>query len=114
MPNKIKILVTLGPSSMSDPIVRQCADQGVYVFRINLSHTPLEAVAPTIETIRRWTDVPICLDSEGAQLRNQNMISESVAFNEGDEVTIHLEPVIGDSQNISFAPPRHRQAICHW
>lgn len=99
MPNNIKILVTLGPSSMSEPIVRQCADQG-----INLSHTPLEAVAPTIETIRRWTDVPICLDSEGAQLRNQKMISESVVFGEGDEVTIHLDPVIGDARNISFAP----------
>ena len=65
-----KILVTLGPSSMSEDVITGCADLGVYVFRINLSHTPLDAVAPTIEKIRGWTDVPICLDSEGAQLRN--------------------------------------------
>ena len=38
---------------MSEPIVRQCADLGVYVFRINLSHTPLESVAPAIEAIRQ-------------------------------------------------------------
>ena len=99
-----KILVTLGPSSMSEDIITGCADLGVYLFRINLSHTPLEAVAPTIEKIRCWTDIPICLDSEGAQLRNQEMTSETVAFKEGDEVRIHFEPVVGDANNISFSP----------
>ncbi len=99
-----KILVTLGPASMSESVVRQCADHGVYVFRINLSHTPIEDVAPAIEKIRSWTDVPICLDSEGAQLRNQNMVSEEVAFSEDAEVKIHFEPIVGDSNNISFAP----------
>ena len=99
-----KILVTLGPSSMFEDIITGCADLGVYVFRINLSHTPLDDVAPTIEKIRGWTDVPICLDSEGAQLRNQKMTSEPVFFKEGDEVRIHLEPVVGDANNISFSP----------
>jgi len=99
-----KILVTLGPSSMFEEVVKRCAQQGIYVFRINLSHTAIEDVAPSIEKIRSWTDVPICLDSEGAQLRNQKMISENVEFIEGDEVTIHFEPVVGDSRNISFSP----------
>lgn len=99
-----KILVTLGPSSMSKDIVGRCTDQGVYVFRINLSHTPLEAVAPAIEKIRGWTDVPICLDSEGAQMRNQNMDTETVAFGDGDMVKIHFDSVVGDSGNISFTP----------
>ncbi|MBT3361755.1 MAG: hypothetical protein HN403_19195 [Rhodospirillales bacterium] len=99
-----KILVTLGPSSMTEDVVRRCTDMGVYVFRINLSHTPLEAVAPAIEKIRSWTNVPICLDSEGAQLRNQKMASEAVTFIEGETVAIHFEPVVGDANNISFAP----------
>ena len=99
-----KILVTLGPSSLNEDVVKQCSDLGVYVFRINLSHTPLEAVAPTIEKIRQWTDVPICLDSEGAQLRNQKMMSDSVLFTDGAKVVIHHEPVIGDGNNISFTP----------
>ena len=100
-----KILVTLGPSSMSEGIITGCAALGVHLFRINLSHTPLDAVAPTIKKIRRWTDVPICLDSEGAQLRNQKMTSEAVAYKEGGNVRIHFEPVVGDSNNISFSPP---------
>jgi len=99
-----KILVTLGPSSMSEDTVKRCADHGVYLFRINLSHTPLDAVAPAIEQISSWTDVPICLDSEGAQLRNQKMSSDYVTFAEGDTVNIHFDPVTGDASNISFAP----------
>jgi pyruvate kinase len=94
---------------MTEDIVKQCTDIGVYLFRINLSHTPLEAVAPTIEKIHSWTDTPICLDSEGAQLRNQKMTSESVAFKEGADVRIHFDPVVGDANNISFSP----DAIAH-
>ena len=89
---------------MSKDIVKRCANSGVYLFRINLSHTPLEEVAPTIEKIHSWTEVPICLDSEGAQLRNQKMESEAVSFVEGGEVKIHFDPLAGDSGNLSFAP----------
>lgn len=99
-----KILVTLGPSSMSEDVVKRCADEGVYVFRINLSHTALEDVAPAIKKIHGWTDVPICLDSEGAQLRNQKMQSNAVSFVEGGSVKIHFKPVIGDCENLSFTP----------
>ena len=99
-----KLLVTLGPSSLSEEIIRQIEEFGIYAFRINLSHTPIELVATTIDKIQERTNVPICLDSEGAQLRNQGMISESVNFTEGQNVEIHFEPVIGDSHNISFTP----------
>jgi pyruvate kinase len=100
----IKILVTLGPSSMSEEVVSQMTENGVAMFRINLSHTALDGVEDTIRKIQSWTNVPLCLDSEGAQIRNQNMINESVFFNEGDIVRIHHESVVGDSGNISFAP----------
>lgn len=99
-----KILVTLGPSSMSREVVRAAAGHGVYVFRINLSHTAIEDVGPAIDRVQSWTDVPICLDSEGAQLRNQKMINEEVAFSEGERVKVHYHPVVGDSRNISFTP----------
>ena len=99
-----KILVTLGPSSLNEDVVKQCATHGVYVFRINLSHTSIEDVAPTIDKIRSWTDIPICLDSEGAQLRNQKMVNEQVAFTDGGSVKIHFSPVVGDSNNVSFSP----------
>ena len=97
-----KILVTLGPSSLSEDVVKRCESYGVYLFRINLSHTRIEDVVPTIQKIRSWTNIPICLDSEGAQLRNQDMLNEGVYFKQGEKVKIHFTPVWGDSNNISF------------
>jgi len=42
---------------------------GVSLFRINLSHTRLEDLPNVIGQIQGWSDVPICIDTEGAQLR---------------------------------------------
>ena len=100
----MRLLATLGPSSLNEKTVRQCAEHGIYLFRINLSHTPLDEVEDTIKTIRKWTDVPICLDSEGAQLRNQNMRSGSVVFSTGAQVRIAYESIEGSEHSISFTP----------
>jgi pyruvate kinase len=100
----IKILATLGPSSLNENTVKKLTESGVWLFRINLSHTPLENVEEVIKKIQSWTDVPICLDSEGAQIRNQNMISENVKYTSGDVITVHHNFVVGDSHNISFTP----------
>ena len=88
-----KILVTLGPSSLNERVVTECSNIGIYTFRINLSHTPQDQISETIEKIRMWTDVPICIDSEGAQMRNQTMSFESVNYKSGDEIRVHFNPV---------------------
>ena len=98
------ILVTLGPTSMNEETVKTCTELGVYVFRINLSHTPIDQVEDNIKRIQSWTDVPVCLDSEGAQLRNGSMINEKVEFAKGEEIRISFDPIVGDSTQISFNP----------
>ena len=100
----IKILATLGPSSLNVNTVKKMAEQGVNLFRINLSHTKIDDLEDIIKKIHSWTDVPICIDSEGAQIRNQDMINESVFFQEGSNVKIHHKTIMGDSENISFTP----------
>ena len=47
-----RILVTLGPASLTEKVVRECSDLGTYLFRINLSHTPIELLAETIQKIQ--------------------------------------------------------------
>lgn len=101
--NKL-VLATIGPSSLNEKVIKQLTSEGVYLFRINLSHTKLEDVEDTIKKIQSWSEVPVCLDSEGAQIRNQNMTSEAVEFKQGNIVKIHHSEVIGDSENISFTP----------
>ena len=107
----INILVTLGPSSLNIHTVNELTNKGVDLFRINLSHTKLDDVRGIIENIQSWTDVPVCLDSEGAQIRNQDMVSEFVNFQKDDIVKIHHESVIGDSNNISFTPENVSQQL---
>ena len=99
-----KILVTLGPTSMSEKTVKICAELGVYVFRINLSHTPLDQVEDSIKRIQSWTDIPVCLDSEGAQLRNGSMVYENVEYIKGEEIRINIDSIVGDPNQLSFNP----------
>jgi len=101
---KTQILATLGPSSLNKDTVKKLAIKGVDLFRINLSHTKLDEIKHIIQKIQSWTDVPVCLDSEGAQIRNQDMVSESVKFRKDDIIKIHHSSVLGDSHNISFTP----------
>ena len=99
-----KILVTLGPSSMNEEVISKCSELGVYTFRINLSHTPEENISSVIDKIKKWTDTPICIDSEGAQIRNERMLSETTNYQTDDQIFIHYNPVLGDKNNISFTP----------
>jgi len=100
----VRILSTLGPNTLNQATVKQLGKEGVNLFRINLSHTALDDLEEIISNIQAWTEVPICLDSEGAQVRNGLMVAGQALFNAGDLVRIHSCVVIGDSENISFTP----------
>ena len=101
---KIKLLATIGPSSFDKDTICEMESNGVDLFKINLSHTKISDLEEIIESLHKWSSVPVCLDSEGAQVRNQYMINESVAFSIGDTVKIHAKEVKGDNKNISFVP----------
>ena len=75
-----KLLATLGPSSLNKKIIQACDQKGIFLYRINLSHTDIDVLEDRISEIRKHTDTPICLDSEGAQIRNQNMHDDAVIF----------------------------------
>ena len=64
--NNIKKLVTLDRSSLSRNTIKALDKHDIFVFRINLSHTPIDELETTIRKIQDNTDTPICIDSEGA------------------------------------------------
>jgi len=99
-----KILVTIGPASFNKQTITEMDAIGVYLFRINLSHTKLSDVTDVINSLRSWSDTPISLDTEGAQIRNEAMRNNEVEFCKGTLVNIHPGSIIGDSANISFTP----------
>ena len=54
-----RILVTLGPASLSEEIVSKCSELGIYVFRINLSNTLIYYFEKTIQKMQYWTYVTV-------------------------------------------------------
>ena len=66
---KIKIIATIGPSSLDEKTIKKMDSAGVDYFRINLSHTSVEDFIPMVNKIKGWTNKPICPDTEGAQIR---------------------------------------------
>jgi pyruvate kinase len=85
---KLQVLCTLGPASLKDDVIERLAARGVDLFRLNLSHTPLEAVEPTITRIRGLCSVPICLDTEGAQVRCGRVHGGTATFEPGQRVRL--------------------------
>jgi pyruvate kinase len=100
---KIKILCTLGPASLDGEVIERLAARGVDLFRINLSHTPLEAIEEIVALVRRHAAVPICLDTEGAQVRCGEMAPE-VVLAEGTRVELVAEPLQGSASRLSLWP----------
>jgi pyruvate kinase len=100
---KIKILCTLGPASLNGRVIGQLEDRGVDLFRINLSHTPLEAIEDVVTLVRRHSSVPICLDTEGAQVRCGQMAPD-VSLEKGASVALVAEPVLGSATELTLWP----------
>lgn len=98
------ILCTLGPASMHGPVIKRLQEVGVTIFRINLSHTKLEQVEPVIRFIQSHTNLPVCIDSEGAQIRTGLFVEGSVTVRENTIITVHRKLVPGDSMNMNFVP----------
>jgi len=101
---KIKIFCTLGPASLNRDVIEGLDRRGVDLFRVNLSHTPPESVETVIALIRRHSSTPICLDTQGAQVRSGRMAPD-VALTEGDEITLTAEAVVGTHTLIPLWPP---------
>jgi pyruvate kinase len=99
-----EIVCTLGPASLRGREIRRLTELGVSLFRINLSHTSLGALSGTIATIREHTGVPICLDTEGAQIRTGRMASGAIVVRDQALLHVSAEPIVGGATELSFHP----------
>jgi pyruvate kinase len=99
-----KVICTLGPTSLKPGIVWQLEALGVSLFRINLSHTPIEQVRPAVDFLQKLTTVPVCLDSEGAQIRTGTFTSAPTNLKRHSLLQIHRHPINGDAEKFNFTP----------
>ncbi len=85
----MELFSTLGPSSLNSKVLKKLELLGVSLFRINLSHTEIKDLEKTIDLIKSHTNVPICIDTEGAQIRTR--LKKKVFLDEGKIINIFFD-----------------------
>jgi dTDP-4-amino-4,6-dideoxygalactose transaminase len=68
MNNKKEIFCTLGPSTFNKDFLK-FSNNKISLLRLNMSHIKIKGLKRTIMFIRKYSKVPICIDTEGAQIR---------------------------------------------
>jgi len=104
---KTKIVATLGPASSDKEVLRQMFEAGLNVCRLNFSHGAYEDHQKVIETIRELNEetglnVAILADLQGPKIRTNEMENNGVLLENGSEVLIVTEKVLGTAQKFSI------------
>jgi ATP sulfurylase len=107
----IRLICTLGPASFAPRVLRQLDDIGVDLLRINMSHTSVGDLRGLVRKIRKTTKTPLCIDTEGAQVRTGAFKSGVVELKTGAEVTLTRGTKIGNPRQIPINPPEAFTAL---
>lgn len=102
--NEKDILCTLGPNSLNQKVIERMDYLGVDLFRLNLSHVQISDLKNIIKNIRNYSSTPICLDSEGAQIRTGALLNGEFTVQKGQTATISRGPLIGTQDNFNLYP----------
>ena len=70
---KKEIFCTLGPSSINSKFLKFVNKNKVDLLRVNMSHVSLSNLSKIIKFVRKHTHIPICIDTEGAQIRTKTV-----------------------------------------
>ena len=65
-----EIFCTIGPSSLNKDFLK-FSNKKIDLLRLNLSHINISKLESNIKFIRKYSNVPICIDTEGAQIRTK-------------------------------------------
>ena len=82
---KIQIFCTLGPSSLNKKFLK-FTTRKVDLLRLNMSHIKLENLKNIIKKIRSYSKIPICIDTEGPQIRTKVLKNKN--FKIGSKIII--------------------------
>ncbi len=110
---KTKIVVTLGPSSDSEEVIREFFSLGVDVFRLNFSHGTHDDHQRRINLIRKveqetHSNVAILMDLQGPKIRLGTFQNGSVILREKDHFTLTKKEIMG---NEHFATLTYKEVI---
>ena len=81
-----KIFCTLGPSTLNKKFL-QFSNKKVSLYRLNISHIEINKLKSTIGFIRKFSKIPICIDTEGAQIRTK--VKKSKKYKRNEKINIY-------------------------
>lgn len=99
---KVKLIVTLGPATRTEQDLRMLKDKQVDFVRTNMSHSTVEDLHYFIDLAKK-VDIPFVIDTEGSQIRT-GPLEQVVYFEEGDEVKLFDERILGNRYQIAITP----------
>ena len=108
--HKTKIVVTVGPSSNKEEILRNLFFEGVDVFRLNFSHGTWSEHLKSIKLIRKLEkeldlSVSIMQDLQGPKIRLGKIKNGEAFLKNGSDFTLTKEDLEGDERVSSVSFP---------
>ena len=106
MERKTKIVCTIGPASDSFQVLEKLAQAGMDVARLNFSHGTYEEHARRIDNVRRVSEklgrpLGVLQDLPGPKIRTGKLKTEKVWLQDGAEITLTTESILGDEHRVS-------------
>lgn len=107
---KTKIVATVGPATKSYEMLKQMAQGGINIARLNFSHDTQEAHAETIKLIKKvnkdlGSSVAILADTKGPEIRCGIMENDSFHVDKGDMIRVVKENVLGNKERFTIDVP---------
>jgi len=84
---KTKIYCTLGPSSLNKDFLK-FTNKKVNLLRLNMSHVDINMLQKNINLIKKYSSIPICIDTEGAQIRSK--VKKEKIYKKKDKLDISI------------------------
>ena len=94
---KKEIFCTVGPGSLNKRFLN-FSRKNINLLRLNMSHVDIKNLPKTINFIRKYTSTPICIDTEGAQIRSK--VIKNMTYKKNLKLNIFLK-----KGNFKLYPP---------
>lgn len=104
--NKTKMIVTVGPKSNSEDIIRKMIISGADVIRINMSYASFEEAKDIILKVRKINldlniQTGIMIDTLGPEIRIGNLEKPFIKLEKGKLIRIVYNNIVGNEEMIS-------------
>ena len=103
MSRKIKKIITLGPATCTEDMLRKIQGRGVDFVRVNMSHSSIEQLEYFLGLAIK-VGIPFIIDTEGSQIRTGNLEQEKIYYHENQRVRLCADDIVGNEEQIYIKP----------